>query len=469
MSDWIENNNEIPAKTLIGNRYLIQNVIGYGGLGRTYLALDSYRFSEPCVVKEFAPRSTGRYHIEKSRDLFKREAEILYQIQHSQIPKFLACFEERNRLFLVQEYVNGKTYSTLLRERQQEGQTFSEAEVINWLMNLLPVLDYIHDRGIIHRDISPDNIMQPQGEVLPVLIDFGVGKQWIPPDENESDSDSNSDLKPQTSFVGGMSCVGKIGYAPHEQINMGVSLPSSDIYALGVTTIVLLTGKEPTLLMDRDSLEWQWHQYTNVSQSFAEIVDKILEYKPIKRYQSAQELLANLQQLGQVETTILLDSYRFNQQSHSSVKASKQSKKPQETKITQFSDRVDISKQTKQKSQQFRQIQETKIIQPSSSSDRQPHSSAKKPPQSSQLEETTIAQPPRSSNFELQQQTSLNPEFIKRCQQELAACIGPMASIIVEEVLAQHAPQSSQQLVEAITAAIPEPKLVREFKRRLFS
>jgi serine/threonine-protein kinase len=263
-----------------------------------------------------------------------------------------------------------------------------------------------------------------------------------------------------------MSCVGKIGYAPHEQINMGVSFPSSDIYALGVTTIVLLTGKEPTLLLDRYSLEWQWHQYTDVSQSFAQIVDKMLEYKPIKRYQSAQELLANLQQLGQVETTILLDSSRFNQQSHSSVKVSKQSKKPQETKITQFSDRVDISKQ---KSQQFRQIQETKIIQPSSSSDRQSHSSAKKPPQPSQLEETAIAQPPRSSNFELQQQTSLNPEFIKRCQQELAACIGPMASIIVEEVLAQHAPQSSQQLIEAITAAIPEPKLVREFKRRLFS
>ena len=466
MSDWIENNSEIPAKTLIGNRYLIQSVIGYGGLGRTYLALDSYRFSEPCVVKEFAPRSTGRYHIQKSRDLFKREAAILYQIKHSQIPKFLACFEERNRLFLVQEYVKGENYSTLLRERQQQSQAFFEAEVINWLANLLPVLDYIHARGIIHRDISPDNIMQPQGKALPVLIDFGVGKQWIPPEENESDGDNNSDSKPQTSFVGGMSCVGKIGYAPHEQINMGVSFPSSDIYALGVTTIVLLTGKEPTLLLDRYSLEWQWHQYTDVSQSFAQIVDKMLEYKPIKRYQSAQELLAHLQQLGQVETTILLDSYRFNQQSHSSVKASKQSKKPQETKITQFSDRVDISKQ---KSQQFRQIQETKIIQPSSSSDRQSHSSVTKPPQSGQLEETTIAQPPRSSNFELQQQTSLNPEFIKRCQQELAACIGPMASIIVEEVLDRHAPTSSKELVEAITAAIPEPKLVREFKRRLFS
>ncbi len=441
MSDWLENNSEIPAKTLIGNRYLIQNVIGYGGLGRTYLALDSYRFSEPCVVKEFAPRSTGRYHIQKSRDLFKREAEILYQIQHSQIPKFLACFEERNRLFLVQEYVDGKTYSTLLRERQQEGQTFSEAEIINWLTNLLPVLDYIHARGIIHRDISPDNIMQPQGQILPVLIDFGVGKQWILPDENKLDSDINSDSKLQTSFVGGMSCVGKIGYAPHEQINMGVSFPSSDLYALGVTTIVLLTGKEPTLLLDRDSLEWQWHQYTDVSQFFAEIVDKMLEYKPIKRYQSAQELLVDLQQLGQLETTILLDSPTFNQQSHSSIKTARQ----------------------------FKQPQETKIIQLSSPSDRQSHSSVTKPPQPLRLEETAIAQPPHSSNFEGQQPTSLNPEFIKRCQQELAACIGPMASIIVEEVLAQHAPQSSQQLVEAITAAIPEPKLVREFKRRLFS
>ncbi|MBE9169100.1 serine/threonine protein kinase [Pleurocapsales cyanobacterium LEGE 06147] len=466
MSDWIEDNNEIPAKTLIGNRYLIQNVIGYGGLGRTYLALDSYRFSESCVVKEFAPRSTGRYHIQKSRELFKREAEILYQIKHSQIPKFLACFEERDRLFLVQEYVNGKTYSSLLRERQQEGKAFSEAEVINWLINLLPVLDYIHDRGIIHRDISPDNIMQPQGTALPVLIDFGVGKQWIPPDENESDSNSDTDSKPQTSFVGGMSCVGKIGYAPHEQINMGFSFPSSDLYALGVTAIVLLTGKEPTLLLDRYSLEWQWQQYTNVSESFARIVEKMLEYKPIKRYQSVQELLIHLQQLGQLETTIFIDSHTFNQQSHSSVKASKQSKQPQETKITRFSDRVDISKQ---KSQQLGQTQETEIIQPSSPSERQFHSSVKKPLQPSQLEETAIAQPSGSSNFEVRQQTWLNPEFIKRCQQELSACIGPMASIIIEEILAQHAPTSSQQLVEAITAAIPEPQLARKFKQRLLS
>lgn len=464
MSDWIENNNEIPAKTLIGNRYLIQNAIGYGGLGRTYLALDSYRFNEPCVVKEFAPRSTGRYHIQKSRDLFKREAEILYQIQHAQIPKFLACFEERQRLFLVQEYVNGKTYSTLLKERQEEDRVFSEAEVINWLMNLLPVLDYIHACGIIHRDISPDNIMQPHSTALPVLIDFGVGKQWIPPDENESDSDSNTDSKPQTSFVGGMSCVGKIGYAPHEQINMGVSFPSSDIYALGVTTIVLLTGKEPTLLLDRYSLEWQWHQYTNVSQSFARIVEKMLEYKPIERYQSAKELLANLQQLGQVETNILSDSQTFNRQSHSSIKTKRQSKQPQETKITLSADEIDLSRQ---KSQLIGQTQETKIIQSSSLSERQSHSLIKKT-SPSPLEETQIARPPRSSTFEHQQQNSLNPQFIKRCQQELAACIGPMAGLIVEEILDRHAPTSSQELIEAITAAIPEQRLVREFKQRLF-
>ncbi len=240
---------EIASETLIDNRYIIQKMLGQGGLGRTYLAYDTRRFNEPCVLKEFAPFGTGSNGLEKCRNLFKREAKILHQLEHPQIPRFLACFEGEGRLFLVQEYVNGKTYSMLLQERQRQGQSFSQDEVIFWLKNLLSILEYVHQHQVIHRDISPDNIMLPEGGDLPVLIDFGVGKQIAQLKEATNVN--------QSAFAGDMSLVGKVGYAPREQISLGLCSPSSDIYALGVTAIVLLTGKNPSYLMDRYSLDWK--------------------------------------------------------------------------------------------------------------------------------------------------------------------------------------------------------------------
>ena len=113
--------------------------MGQGGFGRTYLAFDQHCFNKYCVLKEFLPCLIQESYQQKSRDLFAREARILYQIDHPQIPKFIACFEEEGRLFLVQEYVDGKTYSTLLKERlSQQGQAFSEAEITQWLRDLLP-------------------------------------------------------------------------------------------------------------------------------------------------------------------------------------------------------------------------------------------------------------------------------------------------------------------------------------------
>ena len=106
----------IPLGTLISNRYLIQKVLGQGGFGRTYLAFDQHCFNKYCVLKEFLPCLIQESYQQKSRDLFAREARILYQIDHPQIPKFQAWFEEEGRLFLVQEYVDGKTYSTLLKD-----------------------------------------------------------------------------------------------------------------------------------------------------------------------------------------------------------------------------------------------------------------------------------------------------------------------------------------------------------------
>ncbi|WP_254173043.1 serine/threonine-protein kinase [Planktothrix pseudagardhii] len=281
----------IPVGTILQNRYRLIGVLGQGGFGRTYLAEDQGRFNERCALKEFIPVQTGTYALQKSKELFRREAQILYQIHHAQIPQFGAVFEENQRLFLVQDYVEGKTYHALLMERKKAApgfpQTFTEAEIVLFLRQMLPVLAHIHSLGIIHRDISPDNIILRHRDQLPILIDFGVVIE-IATRINTPDLT----LPPATR-------VGKLGYAPFEQIQTGQAFPSSDLYALAVTAIVLLTGQEPQYLLDQTALSWNWQPYSNVSPNFAQIINRMLSRQPSDRYPSAQDVEQALQTLNQ--------------------------------------------------------------------------------------------------------------------------------------------------------------------------
>lgn len=294
----------LPSGTVLRQRYLIQQVLGQGGFGRTYLALDQERFNEPCVLKEFiVPYHDGTL-IEKSKILFHREASTLYQIQHPQIPRFWAAFEDEQRFFLVQDFVDGQTYRQLLSDRKQKGQTFSEAEVLHFLNHLLPVLACIHNQGIIHRDISPENVIlqtqpatkleptQPASESgLPVLIDFGA-------------------VKEATSHWPLMSTptrVGKVGYAPPEQLQTGKVYPNSDLYALAATALVLLTGREPQTLLDSRTLTWNWEPYARVGDELSMVLRRMLAVYPGDRYQTANDVLQDLQSFGAapLESTLL--------------------------------------------------------------------------------------------------------------------------------------------------------------------
>ena len=169
-----------PAKPkIIGDRYRIMREIGRGGFGHTYLAEDTNRFDEPCVLKEFAPEISHPESIHKAKELFSREAKVLYRLEHPQIPKFREWFmdDKLHSLFLAQDYVTGPTYFALLQKRKAQGLAFNEGEVLTFLRHALPILDYIHEQGVIHRDISPDNLICRQSDQLPVLIDFGGVKQ----------------------------------------------------------------------------------------------------------------------------------------------------------------------------------------------------------------------------------------------------------------------------------------------------
>ncbi|MFP4414046.1 protein kinase domain-containing protein, partial [Coleofasciculus sp.] len=296
----------IASGTILQARYHLIRVLGQGGFGRTYLAEDLNRFKELCVLKELIPPQTEAYTLEKSKELFQREATTLYQIKHPQVPEFRATFEQDKRLFLAQDYVEGKTYRELLNQRLEQlagnstssteavgiptppqntplgNPVFSEAEVKQLLQQLLPVLEHIHTKGIIHRDITPDNIILRQGDQLPVLIDFGVVKELA------TRLQSPDMATPATT-------VGKLGYAPSEQIQTGKSYPSSDLYSLAVTAVVLLTGKEPRELLDNTQLTWNWQRWVTVSDEFARILNRMLSYRPGDRYPSATDVLQALQ------------------------------------------------------------------------------------------------------------------------------------------------------------------------------
>jgi serine/threonine-protein kinase len=271
---------ELSPGTIVDRRYRIEKTLGQGGFGRTYLVRDDNRFGDYFVLKEFVPRNTDEYVVNKSRELFEREAQVLNKLEHPQIPKFFGWFKENERLFFVQAFIDGQTYSQLLRERLKSGKTFSEEEVLDLLYSLLPVLNYIHSNNIVHRDISPDNIMLCRHNHQPMLIDFGVVNQR-PGDL--SSFDENLDRNATT--------VGKVGYSPPEQIMRGVCFPNSDLYALAVTALVLLTGKSPADLFDSSTDSWRWREFLNLKSNLGNAFDKMLKTKPSDRLESAKKVL----------------------------------------------------------------------------------------------------------------------------------------------------------------------------------
>jgi serine/threonine-protein kinase len=279
---------------VLGDRYQIVRQIGYGGFGRTYLAEDINRFNEPCVLKEFAPQVQGTYALEKAEELFEREAGVLYRLQHPQIPRFREMFraklDDRSHLFLVQDYVDGRTYRQLLEARKSQGLSFSELEVRRLLEQILPVLQYLHTFGVIHRDISPDNLILRSADQLPVLIDFGGVKQVA--------VDATSLYVPPHQASPLATRLGKLGYAPEEQLRNGVVSPQSDLHALAMTALVLLSSKEPLELLEGRGANWQ--DQIPLSPELTAVLVGMLELQSAafptqNRYRSAQDVLQALE------------------------------------------------------------------------------------------------------------------------------------------------------------------------------
>jgi WD40 repeat protein/tRNA A-37 threonylcarbamoyl transferase component Bud32 len=254
-------------------------LLGQGGFGRTYLAEDRDKLNEQCVVKQFVPMIQGTAGLQKALELFEREAKQLQQLgHHPQIPALWAYFSENNQLYLIQQYIEGETLDKIL---QKQG-VWTEQQVKELLISLLPVLKFIHQQKVIHRDLKPDNIMR-RGNGEYVLIDFGVAK----------------DLSGTVVYTQVGTRVGSHGYASREQMQGGEAYPATDLYSLGATCFYLLTKISPLELWLDDGYSWtkNWQQYLKqpLSPELNEVLDQLLKKDIGDRYSSADQVLQNLQ------------------------------------------------------------------------------------------------------------------------------------------------------------------------------
>jgi serine/threonine protein kinase, bacterial len=267
------------ARLLVRNRYRVTKSLGQGGFGATFVAIDVSLPGEPiCVIKQLRPSNNHEKFLRMARELFEREARTLGKIgNHPQIPRLLDFFEERRNFYLVQEYVSGHT---IHQEVKQMG-LFKEEKIKDFLIEILPVISYIHTQQVIHRDIKPANILRRDQDGKLVLIDFGAVKNYVAHAETPEGVEQGSN----TQFA-----VGTSGYAPPEQLAMR-PIFASDIYALGVTCVYLMTGKSPKDIEYNPSTgEMMWQKHVELSKHLTQVLGKMLEVSVRYRYQSAEEV-----------------------------------------------------------------------------------------------------------------------------------------------------------------------------------
>ncbi|WP_373526503.1 protein kinase [Nostoc sp.] len=273
---------------LLQGRYEIVQSLSSGVFGQTYIAIDvDYPQNPKCVVKQIKVSSSESGYLEMLRSLFLTETQTLKLLgSHHQIPEFIACFEENERFYLVQECIEGHTLTAELPINQQWGCLWSESEVVEFLIDVLGILEFVHSQGIIHCDIKPENLIRRNDEALRklVLIDFG--------------SIQSIDFGICAELPIYRIPVTSLGYIPPEQF-IGQTQPNSDIYALGMIAIQALTGLEPLQLkVDPYTNEIFWRSpNTPVNDYLAAVLSQMIRYDCQDRFQSAGDVLRVLKQI----------------------------------------------------------------------------------------------------------------------------------------------------------------------------
>ena len=282
------------ASLTLKNRYVALKVIGQGGFGRTFLAIDRSKPEQPrCVIKQFYPQIQSVGGLKKAALLFEQEALRLLDLgKHDCIPELYAYSTQNRHQYLVQEWIEGQTLAEMLT---QEG-VFGDKQIRHLLNNVLQILDFIHTHHIIHRDIKPENIILRSDRTF-ALVDFGAAKV----------------VNPTMSKTG--TIIGSPEYIAPEQLR-GKAVFASDFYSLGVTCLNLLTQASPFELFSDSSDRWVWRDYlleNSISYSLGRIIDKMIDRAIDRRYQSTEQILKDLNPNFQiVNSSISSDLLKFN-------------------------------------------------------------------------------------------------------------------------------------------------------------
>ncbi len=275
-----------PDKPL-GGRYKLISQLGVGGFGRTFLAEDLHLPGHPrCVIKHLRPQSKNSETLQMARRCFDVEAQVLYRLgSHDQIPRLLAHFEENQEFYLAQEFVEG---DPLTRELA-DGKPWTQGRVVLLAKDILQVLTFVQQQQVIHRDLKPSNLIRRRQDHKVVVIDFGAVKQVSTP---------NFDLETGLSNI--TISIGTQGYMPNEQL-AGKPKFCSDVYAVGVLAIQMLTGIHPRHIGENEQGEIAWHDCISptaqIDSDLIEVLDRMVRYDFRQRYVDAAEALSAFEAL----------------------------------------------------------------------------------------------------------------------------------------------------------------------------
>jgi serine/threonine protein kinase len=262
------------------NKYNLEKKIKSDGFGSTYQAKIK-DINNPCIVKHLNFKKSEMIN---RVPFIEKEATVMKDLNHPNIPKFIDFIIDEKQdtvdVYLIQEYIKASNLYQLVKS----GKTFTETEVIKIAMDICKILDYLHSFSppIIHQDIKPANILMTNKNII-YLIDFGSVKQSV--------------LFNRADEMGLSTIIGTQGYMPIEQFE-GRTVPASDIYALGLSLIFLLSGKEP-MEMDKNGLIIDFRKYVTVSDEFKVVLEKMLHPDYKLRYQSSAELAIDLLYLSE--------------------------------------------------------------------------------------------------------------------------------------------------------------------------
>ncbi len=289
---------------MIQNRYLIVHLIGKGGMGEVYLAVDQRLGSAVALKRTFFAGD------EMLGNAFEREARILARMRHPVLPKVSDHFGEGEEQFLVMEHISGDDLAKRLETSQKP---FPASWVLFWADQLLDALSYLHSHEppIIHRDIKPQNLKLTDENHI-ILLDFGLSKSSTPGQTllNETGSSTGS----------------VVGYTPHyapmEQIRGIGTSPKSDLYSLSATLYQLLTNKVPADALSRadcllngmsDPIEPLYALNPEISQSVSDVILKGMEVSQEKRYSNAREMQKILRKaFTEMQKATSADTVAFN-------------------------------------------------------------------------------------------------------------------------------------------------------------